>query len=292
MHSETLKIFCDLVELRSFSKAAEKHIVSQSAVSQQIAQLELAFKCQLVDRKKRPLKLTSEGEMFYEAARDVLDRIEKLKSDLNSLQKSASNRINVAAIFSIGMHSLQPYVKQFMSKYPSVNVHIEYLSAAQIYELVGRGVVDVGLVAVPQKIRAIEAYRFCDEPLVFVCSPEHPLAQQRRVNINQLKMQPFIAFEEGIPTREFIDGILQQYDVTVKRVMTFDNTETIKRAVEINAGVTILPQTVVQQEVAGGTLKAMPFSNGRFVRPTAIIVRKEKVLSRPVQYFIELLRKK
>jgi len=74
MHIETLKIFCDLVELRSFSKTAEKHLLSQSAISQQLAQLELAHKCQLLDRRKRPMELTKEGELLYKAAKDILDR--------------------------------------------------------------------------------------------------------------------------------------------------------------------------------------------------------------------------
>ena len=292
MHIETLKIFCDLVELRSFSKAAERNLISQSAISQQLAQLELAHKCQLIDRKKRLLTLTSEGEIFYEACKDILDRYEKLNSDLDSLRKLAANRINVAAIFSIGMHSLQPYVKEFMAKYPQVNVRIEYLSSRQIHELVLRGDVDIGLVAVPKKDRNIQVYDFENEPLVFVCSPEHPLAKQAQIDIQQLRLQKFIAFEEGIPTRTLIDGILEQYNVPVRKVMEFDNTETIKRAVEINAGVTILPQAVIQQELASGTLKAVPFSGEKFVRPTGIIVRKEKVLSRFARYFIELLCKK
>ncbi len=292
MHIETLKVFCDLVELRSFSKAAERNLVSQSAISQQLAQLELAHKCQLIGRRKRPLTLTSEGEIFYEACKDILDRFEKLKGDLHSMQKSAGNRINVGAIFSIGMHSLQPYVKEFMAKYPQVNVRIEYLSSRQIRELVLRGAVDIGLVAMPKKDRNIQVYDFEDEPLVFVCSPEHPLAKQKQIDIQQLRLQKFIAFEEGIPTRTLIDGIFEQYNVPMRKVMEFDNTETIKRAVEINAGVTILPQAVIQQELASGTLKAVPFSGEKFVRPTSIIVRKEKVLSRFARYFIELLCKK
>lgn len=292
MHIETLRIFCDLVESRSFSRAAEKHLISQSAISQQLAQLELAHKCQLIDRTKRPLKPTSEGELFYEACKDVLDRYEKLRDDLRLLQKSAANRINVAAIFSVGMHSLPPYVKRFMAKYPNVNVRIEYLSSSQIYELVLRGSVDIGLVAQPKKNRNIEVHDFEEEPLVFVCSPEHPLGKQNKIDIQKLRHQKFIAFEEGIPTRTLIDGILEQHNVSVRKIMEFDNTETIKRAVEINAGVTILPRAVIQQELATGTLKAMPFSGEKFVRPTGIIIRREKVLTAPVRYFIKLLCKK
>jgi len=291
MHIETLKIFCDLVELRSFSRTAEKHLVSQSAVSQQLAQLELTQKCRLLDRKKRPLELTKTGQLFYDACKDILDRLDKFTAELDTLQKATANRVNVAAIFSIGMHTLPPYVKEFMARYPDVNVHIEYLSSSQIYELVLRGSVDIGLVAVPKKNRNIQMFSFMDEPLVLVCGPEHPIAEQPQAYIHQLKMQKFVAFEEGIPTRILIDNILAQYDVVVQKVMEFDNTETIKRAVEINAGVAILPRTVVQHESSIGTLKAIPFADRKFTRPTGIITRKEKVLNQSARYFIDLLRK-
>jgi len=292
MHIETLKIFCDLAELRSFSKTAERHLLSQSAVSQQLAQLELVHKCQLIDRKKRPIELTKEGELLYKAAKDILDRYEQLKSELNALKSSMASRINVAAIYSIGMHTLPNYVKKFMVNYPNVNVHIEYFSATKVYELVLSGDFDIGLVAVPRKDKRLEVYGFEDEPLVLACSPKHPLASESQVDIHQLQFERFIGFEKNVPTRVWIDNILQRYNIVVHPVMEFDNIETIKRAVEINSGVSILPQTAILQEVSSGIIKALTFSNENFVRPTGIIVRKDKVLGQAGRYVIELLRKK
>jgi len=292
MYIETLKIFCDLVELRSFSRTGEKHLISQSAVSQQLAQLELAHKCELLDRRTRPFELTAAGELFYTACKDILSRYEQLKSDLDSLLKMATSRINVAAIFSIGMHSLPPYTKKFIARYPNVNVHIEYLSSSQIYESVLSGSVDIGLVAVPRKGKNIEVYSFENEPLVLACSPEHPLANQSEIDIHRLQMAKFVAFEKNVPTRMLIDDILHQYNVTVRVIMEFDNIETVKRALEINSGLSILPKTAILQELADGTLKSMPFSNEDFVRPTGVIVRKDKNLSEAGRFLIELLRRK
>jgi DNA-binding transcriptional LysR family regulator len=291
MHIETFKIFRDLAELLSFSKTAQRQHLSQSAVSQQLAKLELAFKSQLIDRRKRPFELTRAGELLYQASKDIVERYEKLSDAIRNLQQSVANRINIAAIFSIGMHSLPPYVKIFMTRYPHVNVHVEYLGSRQIHDMVMRGTVDIGLVAVPRKDRALEMYPFEDEALALVCSPEHKFCQNRSIDIHQLHLEKFVAFEEGIPTRNLIDGILLHYNVTVRRVMEFDNIETIKRAVEINAGISILPQIAVEQELANGTLRALPFSNESFVRPTGIIFRKGKLLSQPARYFIELLQK-
>lgn len=292
MHIETLKIFCDLSELLSFSKTAEKHFLSQSAVSQQLAQLELAHKCELISRKKRPIELTKEGQLFYKAAKEILDRYEQMKSELAALKSSSVSRINVAAIFSIGMYALPDYVKKFMVNYPNVNVHIEYLSAEKIYEQVLSGEVDIGLVALPRRDKRLDVYDFEDEPLVLVCSPKHPLAGESQIDIHRVQFERFISFEKNVPTRVWIDNILQRYNIIVRPAMEFDNTETIKRAVEINSGISILPQTTVVQELGNGTLKAIPFSNERLVRPTGVIVRKNKILSQAGRYLIELLRKK
>jgi DNA-binding transcriptional LysR family regulator len=284
-------MFCDLADSHSFSKTAEKHLLSQSAVSQQLAQLELAHKCQLITRKKRPIELTPAGQVFYRAARDILERYDQVKNELHSLATGVDVRINLAAIFSIGMHSLPDYVKKFMIRYPSVNVHVEYLNADQIYELVLNGEVDIGLVAIPKKDKRLEVYEFQEEPLVLACSPRHPLAGLGQVDIHKLQFERFIAFEREVPTRLWIDGILSRYNIAVRPVMEFDNIETIKRAVEINAGVSILPEATIVQEVASGTLKALPFSNERFVRPTGILVRKGRILSQAARYLLSILRR-
>ncbi|MBN2180628.1 MAG: LysR family transcriptional regulator [Sedimentisphaerales bacterium] len=292
MHIEMLKLFCDLSELRSFSKTAEKNLISQSAVSQQLAQLELIHKCQLLDRKKRPIELTKAGHLFYQASKDVLERYEQLRNELRTLHKSTTSRINVAAIFSIGMHTLPDYIKKFMVSYPNVNVHVEYFSAGRIYELVLTGDVDIGLVAVPKRDKRLEVYDFEDEQLVLACSPKHPLANESQIDIHRLQFERFISFDKNVPTRMWIDGILERYNISVHPVMEFDNIETVKRAVEINSGISILPEAAILQELGSGTIRAINFSNERFIRPTGIIVRKGKILSQAGRYFIELLKKK
>jgi DNA-binding transcriptional LysR family regulator len=289
VHLETLKLFCDLADSRSFSKTAEKHLLSQSAVSQQLAQLELAHKCQLITRRKRPIELTAAGHVFYKAARDIIERYDQLRNELHGLETGVDIRINVAAIFSIGMHSLHEYIKKFMIRYPNVNVHIEYFSAERIYELVLNGEVDIGIVAIPKRDRHLDVYEFEDELLVLACSPKHTLAGEKEADIHKLQFERFIAFEKEVPTRTWIDGILARYNTVVRPVMEFDNIETIKRAVEINAGVSILPQATIIQEVASGTLRAIPFSNERFVRPTGILVRKGRAMSRTTRYLLDLL---
>lgn len=290
MNIETAKIFCDLAELKNFSRTAEIHGISQSAVSQQLAQIEKEHKVQLINRQKRPIELTAAGQIFYQACKNILERFDRLNSELAALKQSTC-KIHLAAIFSIGMHTLQPYIQKFMSVYPDVHLAVEYNNAKDIYEKLLRGIIDIGVVAVPRRDRNLELFPFENEPLMLVCSPSHPLAGARTVDIHQLQGEKFIAFSESVPTRHLIDDILNRYHVTVCSVMDFDNIETIKRAVEINAGVSILPAPTLRSELANGTLRALEFTNEPFFRPTGIIVRKDKIRSKAAQYLIELLRK-
>ncbi len=292
MHIEVLKIFLDLVELRSFSKTADKNRLSQSAVSQQLAQLESIHKCQLINRNKRPVELTKEGQLFYRTCKAILERYEQFRDELSVLKSAGSDRINIGAIFSIGMYTLPSYVKKFMTRHPKVNVHIEYLKAEKIYELVLGGDIDIGLVAVPQRDNRLEVYDFEDEPLVLVCSPRHLLAEQYEMDIHNIQFERFIGFDKSVPTRIWIDGILKRYNVVVEPVLEFDNIETIKRAVEINSGISILPQNTVEQEVSNGIIRSLPFSNERFYRATGIIIRKNRILTRTARTFVEMLRGK
>lgn len=290
MHIETLKMFCDLADLQSFSKTASKNLLSQSAVSQQLSQLEVTLKCQLVDRKKRPIQMTRAGRLLYQAAKDMLDRYNQLQTELNTLNSATSARVDVAAIFSIGMHTLPDYVKKFMVSHSGVNVHVEYLGVRKIYELVLSGEVDIGLVAVPRRDRRLEVYDFAEEPLVLACSPRHEFASETQIDVHRLQFERFIGFDRTVPTRGWIDSILERYGVVVRTVMEFDNIETIKRAVEINAGISILPETSMGQEVSSGIIRSIPFSNEHFTRPTGIILRKDKMLSPACRYFVEMLK--
>ena len=290
MNLDSAKIFCDLVELKNFSRTADLHGISQSAVSQQLAQLETAHKVQLINRKKRPLELTDAGQTFYRACKEMLERYHQLQNELAALSKT-SCKISLASIFSIGMHTLQSYVKRFMSIYPEVNLCIEYLDAKEIYARLLKGSVDIGVIALPKRERNIVVYDFENETLAMVCSPDHPFSLSEEIDIHHLQGERFIAFAENVPTRQHIDNILKRFGVAVHVAMEFDNIETIKRAIEINSGISILPVSSVQTELASGSLKAVSFTNERFFRPTGIIVRKDRQLNKAAQYLVELLRK-
>jgi len=150
--------------------------------------------------------------------------------------------------------------------------------------------VDLGLVAYPQRDTKVEVYPLRKDPLVLIVHPQHPLAKYKSIRLKSLSGQKFIGFEPDIPTRKAIDRLLKESSVQVDHVMEFDNIETVKRAVEIDAGVAIVPQGTVIQEVAKQTLAQMALEDGDFYRPLAAIYKKNKVLSPAMKQFLTILK--
>src|SRR5277367_605332 len=262
MQVESLKMFCDLAETESFTKAAQISNVTQSAVSQQISSLERAFKSLLIERSKKKFRLTREGQVLYDYSKQIIQTYESLNSKLQELKDIISGTIRVATIYSIGLHDLPAYVKRFMKSYPTVNIHVEYRRANQVYEDVSSNVVDLGLVAYPVKDPKIEIIALRKEPLVLVCHPQHPFAKLKSVKLKSLAGQKIIGFEPDIPTRKALDKILKEHGVEIKHVMEF----------------------------AKQTLVSVPIEDGDFYRPIAAIYKKNKVLSPAMKQFLTILK--
>src|SRR2546425_3612734 len=290
MQIESLKVFCDLAETESFTKAAQINQVTQSAVSQQISSLERQFKSLLIERSKKKFRLTREGQVLYEYSKQIIQTFEALHSRLQEIKDIISGTIRVATIYSIGLHDLPPYLKKFLKAYPTVNVHVEYRRANQVYEDVLSNVVDLGLVAYPTRDSKLEIVPLRNEILVVICHPQHPFARNKTIKVKDLAGQKFVGFEPDVPTRRAIDKVLKEQNVTVQHVMEFDNIETVKRAVEIDAGVAIVPQGTVTQEVAKQTLAQISLDDGDFFRPLAAIYKKNKVLSPAMKQFLSILK--
>jgi DNA-binding transcriptional LysR family regulator len=287
---QSFKIFCDLVETESFTKAAQISNITQSAVSQQISSLERQLKSLLIERSKKKFRLTREGELLYEHSKQIVSSYDTLLHRLQEVKDIVSGTIRVATIYSIGLHDLPPYLKKFLKAYPTVNVHVEYQRANQVYDDVLGNVVDLGLVAYPNKDSRLEVIPLRDEQMVVICHPKHVLAKNKTVKLAQLDGQKFIAFEPDIPTRKAVDKVLRDAGIAITVVMEFDNIETVKRAVEIEAGISIVPAGTVAGEVSKQTLAAIPFSDVAIGRPLGVIYKKNKVLSPAMKQFITLLK--
>jgi DNA-binding transcriptional LysR family regulator len=289
---ETLKIFCDLVETKSFSQAAERNFVTQSAVSQQIRGLESKFKRRLLERVRgrRDLNLTHAGEVFYQASREVLQAYGRLDENMRQLEGTVGGTVRVATVYSVGLHELPVVVREFMGKYPKAKIDLEYSRTTRVVRDVLGGAVDLGVVAYPEKRRGLEVVNLKGDRLVFICRPEHPFAGRKKLRAAELQGQSFVHFERDIPTRRATDRILRAHGVTVQRAAEFDNIETIKRAVEVGLGVAIVPRPSVLDEQRTKQLAVVPLAEADWQRSVGVIYRSDRVLSTAASKFIELLK--
>ncbi len=291
MQLETLKVFCDVVETKSFSKAAVLNFISQSAVSQQMRALEEKYDHRLVERGKRNLAPTLAGQVLYEVAKDVLTRLDSMEQRLQRLSKSVTGEVHVATIYSVGMHGLHSYVTEFMKQYPSARVRMEYARANRVYEAVLGNVADIGIVAYPARRSGIEILPFTEDELVIVCHPKHPFAKQESVRTKQMEGQDFVGFERDIPTRRAIDRILREADTRVNMVMEFDNIDTIKQAVEIGGGISILPRVSVEQEADLGTLAVAEFAGVQHRRSLGLLIKRGRDIPTAMQRLLDVFTK-
>jgi LysR family transcriptional regulator, transcriptional activator of the cysJI operon len=293
MDLDVLKTFCDLVDAGSFTKAAEANYVTQSAVSQQLARLERDLAAQLIERSGGLVRPTEAGKAFYQGATEILRRFERLAGEVRSAAARVRGVLRVGTIYSVGFYRLDPFFRKFLRLHPEVNLHVEYTLPGRIYAAVAGGEMDLGVVAWPEKHRALEAVPLAGEEMVAVLWPKHRLAHRKEIAPRDLEGEPFVAFEANIPTRRNIDRLLKESRTRVNVVMEFDNIELIKRAVEVEAGVSILPRESVQREAKYGELAFAAIQEPqKWSRPLAVIRRRGKGASPAERMFLEILRAK
>jgi DNA-binding transcriptional LysR family regulator len=288
---DSLRLFCDVVRLRSFSRAAAGNGVTQSAASQSIQQLEAELDAVLLDRSRRPLQPTAEGRAFYESCRTLLQGFEKARAELAASKQRVEGTVRVAAIYSVGLHDMSRHMQPFMSAHPQARVLLECLHPHKVVEAVVSDEADLGILSYPVATRALTVLPLRSEPMVLVTHPTHRLARRRVVAPEDLNGEAFIAFDHDLAIRKAIDRALKQHNVKVRVVMEFDNVETIKQAIGIAAGISILPRPTVLKELGIRALAAMPVSLPDLVRPIGIIHRRGKRMTPAVGRFVELLRK-
>jgi DNA-binding transcriptional LysR family regulator len=290
MHLRFLKIFCDIVDLSSFSRAAKANDVSQSNASQVVHHLEEHLGVELIDRSRRPFVVTPEGKRFHEGCRVIVQRYDDLEREVRSLHEAAAARLTVASIYSVGLAHMSRYLREFLAAHPKADVRLEYVHPHRVYEAVDQGQADLGLVSYPEESASLAALPWRSEPMVLVCHPQHAFTGRRSVSLDMLRGESLVAFQAGLKIREEIDRVLALQKVAVRVALEFDNIETIKRAIEIGAGVSLLPEPTVAREIESGSLVQIAVEGQPIVRPLGIIHRRDRELSALARQFIKLLQ--
>ena len=291
----TLRLDCDVASQRSFSAAAVRHDITQSAASQRIGVLEKQLGVTLIDRSVRPLSLTPAGEIFYSEAKELIQRYDRLTQRLSKMAHSQGDlrgEVVVDAIYSAGIDLLNHLKDEFEEQQPRVTVKIDYKRPEEVYDAVSHQRCDFGILSYPQRWRDVEIIPLRDERMCVACAPGHPLAGRSTVKASQLGDWEMATFEAELPAGRAIRRYLREHGAEPVIASVFDNIDTIKSAVEVTDQIAILPKRTIKREIEAGSLKAVTLEP-QLVRPMGIILPKRSrgsgTLSPAAQAFVDYL---
>lgn len=290
MHLRNVEIFCEVAARRSFSRAAEIHGVSQSSASQAVQHLEERLGVRLIDRSQRPLELTPAGQIYYDGCRELLDGFRLIEDRVLELGDRVRGRVRVASIYSVGLLQMEGHVRRFRERYPDVELRLDFLHPDEVYARISADECDLGLVSFPRDGGDFACIPWQEQEMGIVVPTAHRFARRRSLPAEKLAGERFVAFTGELTIRRAIDRWLKEARIEVEIVHEFDNVENIKRAVEIGAGVAILPIPTLTRERETGTLAVLQIEGRNWTRPLGIVHRRHKTLSTAAAKFVELLR--
>lgn len=275
---------------RSFSKAAEAFNMSQSSASHAVGALERRLGKQLIDRSKRPLELTSAGQIYFDGCREMLRTFRAIEDRVQGVEDRVAGLVKVAAIYSVGLLQMEALIRRFEQCFPDVSVRVEYRHPEEVYEAVRSGEANLGLVSFPRDGGEFASIPWQEQEMAVVVSPSHRFASMEALRAADLEGEDFVTFDTGLAVRRQIDRWLRSVGVTVNVSHAFDNVENAKRAVEIGAGIALLPRPTVLREIDMGSLVAIPLADANWTRPLGVVHRRHKKLSTAARKFVDALR--
>ena len=288
MAFDNLRLFRDVAQTRSVTRAAELNGITPSAASQHINELERSMGALLLDRSTRPLSLTAEGRLYAELCRDVLRRNDEFVAALDQLKSGVEGVVRVAAIYSVGLSEMSELEAEFVRRHPQARLEVDYLRPEKVYERVSTDRADLGLVSYPEATKELAVLPWREEEMVVATAPGHPLARKALVEPRDLDGLDFVTFDDDLPISREIARYLRQNGVDVNTIMRFDNIQTIKEAVMLGSGVSLVPLRILRAELAAGRLAAAPLAMP-LRRPVGIVHRKKKRFHRAAQACLDLL---
>ncbi|MBN1443467.1 MAG: LysR family transcriptional regulator [Planctomycetes bacterium] len=289
MNLQTLEVFCEVAREESFSRGGAACGITQSAASQLMAHLERKLGFRLIDRKRRPLRLTAEGEVYYRGCQEILRCHRTTLEKVQQGRKDLSGTVRVASIYSTGLHTLTRYREEFLERYPQASVRLEYLHPTKVYDAVLNDEADIGVISYPRPRGDLRVLRWVEEEMVLVSPPSHPLSRRRKIRVRELEGVLFVTFDRDLKIRQEIDRALRKLQVKVQLLSEFDNIETIKGALEISSAVSILPRPSVEREARRGTFFLARFEDLELRRPVGIIHRRRHGFTPTCERFLACL---
>ena len=284
-----LKVFLTVATERSFSRAAERLLRTQPAVSLAVQRLETELGEKLIDRSSTPPMLTDAGRTVLEYARRFENLEAELQNALAELRDNASGRLIIGANESTSLYLLQ-HIEQYRRLYPKVKVQVRRSLSSKIPMQLIDGDLELGVISYdPEDDRVVSKVIFTDH-LAFVVSPQHRLADRKSVSISELGMETFIAHNVLSPYREVVLRAFQRHKIALNMDVEMPTVETIRKLVQRNEGVAFLPKMCVEQEVEQGLLHEVNVEELTVERKIRLVYPARRALSHAARAFLEVVK--
>jgi DNA-binding transcriptional LysR family regulator len=285
MDLATLNTFIAIAELGSFSAAAERLHLTQPAVSKRIASLEQQLNVRLFDRLGREVGLTEAGRALLPRAYQILNVLEDTRRALTNLNGEISGRLSLATSHHIGLHRLPPLLRAFTRAYPQVALDIQFLDSEVAYEEVLHGRAELAVITLaPETREPVHAVPVWDDPLDFVAAPEHPLARNGAISLADVAHHPAVFPGGNTFTHHIVRRLFEAQGLTPNIAMSTNYLETIKMMVSIGLAWSVLPRTMLDEQVA-----RLPLPGIQLTRQLGYIRHTERTLSNAARAFMNLL---
>lgn len=291
MELRHLETFACIADLQSFTKAADALHLTQPAVTRQIGALERELKTRLLERMGRRVQKTAAGEALYGYAVEMLRLRQEAVSAVQDVAAGVSGRLTVGASSTAATYVLPLLLHQFHAAYPAVELCVQTSVSGRIVDMVQSSRVDCGIVMDFRATDALIETPLSEYATVAVVYPAHPLAASLHVTASELAASPLILMASGTNLREYVDRLLSEAGIVAQIALELDNVEAIKKMIEAQLGISLLPQVALESETASGRLIALPLHDVPHARRRiSVIHRKDKYLSAALKAFMQMLR--
>ena len=284
-----LKVFLTVANERSFSRAGEKLLRTQPAISLAVQRLESELGERLLDRTGRDLVLTDAGKIVLEYCRRFENLERELENALAELRDMASGHLVIGANESTTLYLIQ-HIVQYRRLYPKVKVQVRRTLSSKIPEQLIDGDLELGVISWDPEDERLEAHSIYHDHLCFVVSPRHRFAGKKQVAIKELGMETFIAHNVMSPYRDSVIKAFSKAKVPLNMDVEMPTVESIRKMVQRNEGVAFLPKMCVEQELDSGALVEVDVKELKMERRIRLVYPARRALSHAAKAFLEVVQ--
>ncbi len=288
MELYSLHVFLTVATERSFSRAAEKLLRTQPAVSLALQRLEQELGEKLIDRSGKDLILTDAGRTVLEYARRFESLQQELDNSLAELRDNSAGRLTIGANESTALYLLR-HIERYRELYPKIKVQIRRSFSSKIPNELLDGNLEMGVISYDPGDERIKSKVIYADALAFVVSPQHRLAQRKTVSISELGEETFIAHNVLSPYRDVVLREFQVHKVPLNMEVEMPTIETIRKLVQNDLGVAFLPRMCVEQEIEQGILCEVRVKEIHVERKIRLVYPTRRALSHAARAFLEVL---